>query len=84
LRRDMRERPTNAKVARILILSLVLLAFALSVYQLDVKSIWFDESHSLNRASIDLLSIASGKEVWGDRVSCPLSNTPCGPTWGTR
>jgi hypothetical protein len=38
------------------------------VYQLDAKSIWLDESHSLNRASLDPLSIASGKHIVGDRI----------------
>ena len=57
-------------------LSLVILAFALRVYQLDAKSIWFDESHSLNRASLDLLSIASGKQIWGERVIQDTTHVP--------
>jgi len=61
---------------RVLILSLIILAFALRVYQLDAKSIWFDESHSLNRASLDLLSIASGKQIWGDRVVQDTTHVP--------
>jgi len=61
---------------RILILSLIILAFALRVYQLDAKSIWFDESHSLNRASLDLPSIASGKQIWGDRVIWDRTHVP--------
>jgi len=55
---------------------LIILAFALRVYQLDAKSIWFDESHSLNRASLDLLSIASGKQIWGDRVVQDTTHVP--------
>jgi hypothetical protein len=55
---------------------LTILSFALRVYQLDAKSIWFDESHSLNRASLDLLSIASGKEIWGDRVRQDTTHVP--------
>jgi hypothetical protein len=43
---------------------------------LDAKSIWFDESHSLNRASLDLLSIASGKQIWGDRVVQDTTHVP--------
>jgi len=46
------------------------------VYQLDAKSIWFDESHSLNRASLDLLSIASGKQIWGERVVQDTTHVP--------
>jgi 4-amino-4-deoxy-L-arabinose transferase-like glycosyltransferase len=76
LRWDMAQRLTNARTAKILILSLTILAFALRVYQLDAKSIWFDESHSLNRASLDLLSIASGKEIWGDRVRQDTTHVP--------
>ncbi|MFB0538264.1 MAG: glycosyltransferase family 39 protein [Anaerolineae bacterium] len=55
---------------------MIILAFALRVYQLDAKSIWFDESHSLNRASLDLLSIASGKQIWGDMVSQDRTHVP--------
>ncbi len=58
------------------ILSLILLAFALRVHQLDAKSIWFDESHSLNRASLDLLSIASGQQVWGEMVIQDRTHVP--------
>jgi 4-amino-4-deoxy-L-arabinose transferase-like glycosyltransferase len=76
LRRHMTERPANARTTRVLILSLIILAFALRVYQLDAKSIWFDESHSLNRASLDLLSIASGKQIWGDRVIQDTTHVP--------
>lgn len=65
--------PGNRKV---LILSLILLAFALRVYQLDAKSIWFDESHSLNRASLGLLAIASGKQVWGEMVIRDRTHVP--------
>ncbi|NIO70382.1 MAG: phospholipid carrier-dependent glycosyltransferase, partial [Anaerolineae bacterium] len=57
-------------------LAVIILAFALRVYQLDAKSIWFDESHSLNRASLDLLSIASGKQIWGDRVIQDTTHVP--------
>jgi len=80
----MRGRPANARATRacpelvlsevegrtrrVLILSLIILAFALRVYQLDAKSIWLDESHSLSRASLDPLSIASGKQILGDRI----------------
>jgi hypothetical protein len=46
------------------------------VYQLDAKSIWFDESHSLNRASLDLLSILSGKQIWGERVVQDTTHVP--------
>lgn len=63
-------------MTRVLILLLILLAFALRVYQLEAKSIWFDESHSLNRASLDLLSIASGKQIWGDRVVQDTTHVP--------
>ena len=58
-------KPTigDSRIVRVLILLLAILAFALRVYQLDAKSLWFDESHSLNRASLDLLSIASGKQM---------------------
>jgi len=59
-----------------MILLLIILAFALRVYQLDAKSIWFDESHSLNRASLDLASIASGKQIWGDRVAWDRTHVP--------
>ncbi|TEU15322.1 MAG: hypothetical protein E3J21_13510 [Anaerolineales bacterium] len=84
LRRDVTERPANARTTRacpersrrVLILSLIILAFALRLHQLDAKSIWFDESHSLNRASLDLLSIASGKQIWGDRVVQDTTHVP--------
>jgi uncharacterized membrane protein len=84
----MTERPAHTKAAgacfepsrggsqRVLILLLIILAFALRVYQLDAKSIWFDESHSLNRASLDLPSIASGKQIWGDRVIPDRTHVP--------
>ncbi len=88
----MRGRPANARTTRacpefvlsevegrsqrVLILSLIILAFALRVYQLDAKSIWFDESHSLNRASLDLLAIASGKQIWGDMVIQDTTHVP--------
>jgi len=76
LRRDVRERPVNARATTVLILLLTILSFALRVYQLDAKSIWFDESHSLNRASLDLASIASGKQIWGDRVVWDRTHVP--------
>ena len=72
----MTKRLTNARVAKVLILLLAVLAFALRVYQLDAKSIWFDESHSLNRASLDLLSIASGKQIWGERIVQDTTHVP--------
>jgi hypothetical protein len=72
----MRARPANARGTRLIILSLIILAFALRVYQLDAKSIWFDESHSLNRASLDLLSIVSGKQIWGERVVQDKTHVP--------
>ena len=72
----MTERPASDRTTRVLILSLIILAFALRVHQLDAKSIWFDESHSLNRASLDLLSIASGKQIWGDRVVQDTTHVP--------
>ncbi|MFB0538269.1 MAG: glycosyltransferase family 39 protein [Anaerolineae bacterium] len=84
MRHNMTERPANARATRacpepcpersrrgsrrVLILSLIILAFALRVYQLDAKSIWLDESHSLNRATLDLLSVASSKQIFGDRI----------------
>ena len=76
MRRDMAERPADVRLRKLLILLLIILAFALRVYQLDAKSIWFDESHSLNRASLDLLSIASGKQIWGDRVVQDTTHVP--------
>jgi len=45
------------------------------VYQLDAKSLWFDESHSLNRASQNLLAIASGQQVWGEMVMSPFTSS---------
>ncbi|MDH4209478.1 MAG: glycosyltransferase family 39 protein, partial [Anaerolineae bacterium] len=88
MRRNIVERPANVGATRtcpepsprgsrrVLILLLIILAFALRVYQLDAKSIWFDESHSLNRASLDLLSIASGKQIWGGRVVQDITHVP--------
>ena len=71
-------KPTigDSRIVRVLILLLAILAFALRVYQLDAKSLWFDESHSLNRASLDLLSIASGKQIWGDAVGRDRTHVP--------
>ena len=72
----MMERSANTRATKTLMLPLIILAFALRVYQLDAKSIWFDESHSLNRASLDLVSIASGKQIWGDRVVQDTTHVP--------
>jgi 4-amino-4-deoxy-L-arabinose transferase-like glycosyltransferase len=68
--------PSRGGSQRVLILLLIILAFALRVYQLNAKSIWFDESHSLNRASLDLLSIVSGKQIWGERVVQDTTHVP--------
>ena len=46
---------------RILIYWIVLVAFALRVYQLGAQAIWWDESLSLYRATLDLASILGNK-----------------------
>ena len=63
------KRSADAKATRVLILFLVILAFALRVYQLDAKSIWLDEGTSLNRASGDLAFILSNRVISGGITS---------------
>ena len=54
---------------RLLLLALLLLAFAHSVILLDAKDLWWDESLSLQRAEEDLPALLSGVLVLRDGVS---------------
>lgn len=49
-----------------LLILIVLLAFARLVWRLDAKSLWWDESLSLQRAESDLPSLLTGRIVFSD------------------
>ena len=42
---------------------LLLLAFALRLYQLDIQSIWWDEGHSIEMASAAIVDIPTLPEM---------------------